>query len=33
MAYLHEYNVRGYVTFNILVFENELEEAKQLVET
>nr|WP_255707177.1 MULTISPECIES: U32 family peptidase [Anoxybacillus] len=32
MAYLHKYNVRGYVTFNILVFENELEEAKQLVE-
>ncbi|AST07255.1 peptidase U32 [Anoxybacillus flavithermus] len=32
MAYLHKYNVRGYVTFNILLFENELEEAKQLVE-
>lgn len=32
MAYLHKYNVRGYVTFNILVFENELEEAKRLVE-
>ncbi|WLR52712.1 DUF3656 domain-containing protein [Bacillus tianshenii] len=32
MAYLHKYNVRGYVTFNILVFENELEEAKLLVE-
>ncbi|KFZ42111.1 collagenase-like protease [Anoxybacillus flavithermus] len=32
MAYLHKYNVRGYVTFNILVFENELKEAKQLVE-
>lgn len=32
MAYLHKYGVRGYVTFNILVFENELEEAKALVE-
>ncbi len=31
MAYLHKYNVRGYVTFNILVFENELEDARQLV--
>lgn len=31
MAYLHKYNVRGYVTFNILVFENELEEARTLV--
>lgn len=32
MAYLHKYNVRGYVTLNILLFENELEEARQLVE-
>lgn len=32
MAYLHKYNVRGYVTFNILIFENELEEARQLVD-
>lgn len=32
MRYLHTYNVRGYVTFNILVFENELAEAKELVE-
>lgn len=32
MAYLHKYNVSGYVTFNILVFENELDEARQLVE-
>ncbi|RXT06334.1 DUF3656 domain-containing protein [Ammoniphilus sp. CFH 90114] len=32
MAYLHKYGVRGYVTFNILVFENELNEARQLVE-
>lgn len=31
MAYLHKYNVRGYVTFNILIFENELNEARQLV--
>ncbi|OIJ13421.1 peptidase U32 [Anaerobacillus alkalilacustris] len=31
MAYLHKYNVRGYVTFNILIFENELSEARQLV--
>lgn len=32
MSYLHKYNVRGYVTFNILIFENELEEARKLVE-
>ncbi len=32
MAYLHKYGVRGYVTFNILVFENELSEARELVE-
>lgn len=31
MAYLHKYNVKGYVTFNILVFEKELAEAKELV--
>ena len=31
MAYLHKYNVRGYVTLNILIFEDELEEAWQLV--
>ncbi|OIJ15704.1 peptidase U32 [Anaerobacillus arseniciselenatis] len=31
MVYLHKYNVRGYVTFNILIFEQELEEARQLV--
>lgn len=31
MSYLHKYNVRGYVTFNILIFEDELEEAKELV--
>lgn len=32
MAFLHTYGVLGFVTFNILVFENELNEAKQLVE-
>ncbi|OEH92699.1 peptidase U32 [Bacillus solimangrovi] len=32
MAYLHKYGVRGYVTFNILVFENELDEARVLIE-
>ena len=31
MAYLHKYNVRGYVTFNILIFEKELKEARDLV--
>lgn len=31
MAYLHKYNVKGYVTFNILVFQQELEEARTLV--
>ena len=31
MAYLHKYQVRGYVTFNILIFEDELEEAERLV--
>ena len=31
MKYLHKYNVRGYVTFNILVFENELDEARELI--
>ncbi|HBI03159.1 MAG TPA: collagenase-like protease, partial [Paenibacillaceae bacterium] len=33
MAYLHLYGVKGYLTFNILVFEDELREAKQLIET
>lgn len=32
MSFLHMYGVKGYLTFNILVFENELEEAKELVE-
>lgn len=32
MAFLHLYGVKGFVTFNILVFENELEDARRLVE-
>jgi U32 family peptidase len=32
MAFLHMYGVKGFLTFNILVFENELEEAKALIE-
>ncbi|UVI29858.1 U32 family peptidase [Paenibacillus spongiae] len=32
MAFLHSYGVKGFLTFNILVFENELEDAKQLME-
>lgn len=32
MAYLHTYGVKGYLTFNILVFENELEDARELVD-
>ncbi|HHY74841.1 MAG TPA: U32 family peptidase [Bacillus bacterium] len=32
MAYLHKYNVRGFVTLNILIFESELDDAKKLVE-
>ncbi|WP_255668469.1 DUF3656 domain-containing U32 family peptidase [Brevibacillus daliensis] len=32
MAYLHMYGVKGFLTFNILVFENELEDAKELIE-
>jgi putative protease len=31
MAFLHLYGVKGFVTFNILVFEVELEDARQLV--
>lgn len=27
MAYLHQHNVRGYITFNILIFSDELEAA------
>jgi len=32
MAFLHRYGVKGYLTFNILVFENELPEAQRLIE-
>jgi len=32
MAFLHSYGVKGFLTFNILVFENELEDAKWLIE-
>ncbi|HZG87439.1 DUF3656 domain-containing U32 family peptidase [Paenibacillus sp.] len=32
MSFLHAYGVKGYVTFNILVFEEELHEAKAFVE-
>src|SRR6266478_4299355 len=31
MAYLHAHNVRGYVTFNTLVFSDELPEALRFV--
>lgn len=33
MAFLHSYGVKGFLTFNILVFENELLEAKELIDT
>ncbi|HEU4964043.1 MAG TPA: DUF3656 domain-containing protein [Bacilli bacterium] len=32
MEFLHTYGVKGFLTFNILVFENELEGAQELVE-
>ncbi|MGG1877281.1 DUF3656 domain-containing protein [Paenibacillus cisolokensis] len=32
MAFLHSYGVKGFLTFNILVFENELVEAKELID-
>ncbi|MFD2116942.1 DUF3656 domain-containing protein [Paenibacillus yanchengensis] len=32
MAFLHTYGVKGFLTFNILVFEDELREAQQLIE-
>lgn len=32
MAYLHSYGVKGFLTFNILVFEDELADAKELME-
>lgn len=33
MAFLHSYGVKGFLTFNILVFENELPDAKVLIDT
>jgi len=33
MAFLHRRGVKGYVTFNILVFENELAEAEEYLRT
>lgn len=32
MAYLHAHNVRGYVTFNTLIFSNELSEAVSFIQ-
>lgn len=32
MAFLHSYGVKGFLTFNILVFEDELRDASQLIE-
>lgn len=32
MAFLHSYGVKGFLTFNILVFENELADAQELIE-
>jgi putative protease len=32
MSFLHLYGVQGYLTFNILVFEDELDEANRLLE-
>jgi putative protease len=32
MSFLHAYGVKGFLTFNILVFEDELEDAKKLIE-
>lgn len=32
MAYLHKYSVKGYVTLNILMFEDELQDARTLIE-
>lgn len=32
MAFLHSYGVKGFLTFNILVFENELSDAKGLID-
>src|SRR4026207_1371500 len=33
MEFLHRLRVKGYVTFNTLVFENEMEEANQYLRT
>ncbi|AWB46188.1 collagenase-like protease [Paenibacillus sp. CAA11] len=32
MAFLHSYGVKGFLTFNILVFEDELRDAKELID-
>ncbi|WP_372009317.1 DUF3656 domain-containing protein [Paenibacillus chitinolyticus] len=32
MSFLHLYGVKGFLTFNILVFEDELRDAKELIE-
>lgn len=32
MSFLHLYGVKGFVTFNILVFEEELDDARKLIE-
>lgn len=32
MSYLQKYGVKGFLTFNILVFEEELKDAKELIE-
>lgn len=32
MEFLHSYGVKGFLTFNILVFENELSDAKELID-
>ena len=32
MKFLHKYGVQGFLTFNILVFEDELPEARKLIE-
>lgn len=32
MAFLHTYGVKGFLTFNILVFEDELKDAQKLIE-
>jgi putative protease len=32
MAFLHSYGVKGFLTFNISVFEKELPDAKELID-